>query len=374
MPKLTISLLGYNHRDKLGAAIESVLAQSFSDYELWYTDNASFDGSAEFVRKNYPQVKVLENEKNLGYAGGHNSAFRACRSELVMVLNPDVVLDRDFLKNLFPVFSDPKVAAATGKLLKPQKPTQAPLLDGTGIIVSLTRRARERGQSEADRGQFDDFPAVFGVSGTAAVFRRAALEAVKLPKLTLLSRSEGTRGEFEKRPPHPAFGHPLPQGEREKMNEVSEYFDEDFFAYWEDFDLSWRLRLSGYACRFVPTAVAYHERLAGSSPGGYKRAGSFIVHHRRLPLKVKEWNWKNHLFCIVKNDFGWPFWIGLPFIFFRELAMLVFILLFERETLKIWPELRRQLPAMRRKRALVKKLRAVKSTTAAEWFLGKYDR
>ncbi|MCL5435646.1 MAG: glycosyltransferase family 2 protein [Patescibacteria group bacterium] len=373
MPKLTINLLGYNHRDKIGAAIDSVLAQSFLDYELWYTDNASADGSASFVRENYPQVKIFENEKNFGYAGGHNSAFRACQSELVMVLNPDVVLDKDFLTNLLPVFSQPQVAAATGKLLKPRNSAQAPVLDGTGIVVSMTRRARERGQNKADNGQYDNSLSVFGVSGTAAVYRRAALEKVKLPKFTLVSRSGGTQGEFESRPPHPAFGHPLPQGEREKMNKVSEYFDEDFFAYWEDFDLSWRLRSSGYACRFVPQAICYHERLAGSSPGGYKQVGSFIAHHRELPLKVKEWNWKNHLFCIVKNDFGWPFWLGLPFILCREFAMLVFILLFERETLKIWPQLLRQLPAMLKKRNLIKRRRTVNSTVAAKWFLGKYD-
>jgi len=90
-------------------------------------------------------------------------------------------------------------------------------------------------------------------------------------------------------------------------------------------------------------------------------------------LRVKQWNWKNHLFCIVKNDAGWPFWLGLPFIFIRELAMLIFILVFERPTLEVWPEFREQLPSMLKKRAYIKSLAAVKWRVAAGWFLGKYD-
>lgn len=339
MPKIAINLLGFNHREKIGAAIESVLAQSFSDFELWYTDNASADGSAEFVRKHYPQITVIENRENLGYAGGHNIFFHLATAELAMVLNPDVVLDRDFLKNIVPVFSEEKVGAATGKLLKPLTLGGEKIIDGTGIVVSLTRRGRERGQNEEDLGQYDDSPKIFGVSGTAAVYRKSALEKIKVP---------GSGGH-------------------------DEYFDEDFFAYWEDFDLSWRLRLAGFSCRFAPAAIGYHERVAGSSPGGYKKIKSFIKHHNKLPLQVKRWNWKNHLFCLVKNDFNWPFWLGLPFIFARELGMLVFILLFERETLSAWREARSQFPAMLKKRQFIKSLQAVGGRAMAGWFLGKYD-
>jgi len=133
------------------------------------------------------------------------------------------------------------------------------------------------------------------------------------------------------------------------------------------------LRLAGYVCRYEPKAVARHERVAGSSAGGYKKIQNFISHHEKLPLRVKQWNWKNHLFCIVKNDAGWPFWLGLPFIFIRELAMLIFILVFERPTLEVWPEFREQLLGMLKKRAYIKSLAAVKGRVVAGWFLGKYD-
>lgn len=315
MPKVSINLLGWNHREIIGGAINSVLTQTYRDFELIYTDNASTDGSVDYVKKNFPQVKVVANQKNFGYAGGHNLFFSQAKSDYVMVLNPDVVLDRNFLQAVIPAFDNRKVAAVTGKMLRPG----SKILDGTGIMVSRSRRARERGQNEEDRGRYDGKPDVFGVSGTAAIYRREALEKVKTPR---------AGGGFE-------------------------YFDEDFFAYFEDFDLSWRLRLAGYVCRYAPGAVLYHSREAASSPGGYKKIFAFIKHHHALPLKIKKWNWKNHLFCIIKNDSGRAFWRDLPFIFTRELAMFFFILIFETRTLSVLPQFFRQLPRMIQKRKYI---------------------
>lgn len=319
MPKIRINLLGYNHRQIIGKAISSVLEQSYRDFEFFYMDNASSDGSLKYVKANFPDVKIIANEKNLGYAGGHNLFFLQSKSELVMVLNPDVILDKNFLENALKGFDDPQVAAVTGKMLQPG----LNILDGTGIEVSRSRRAKERGQNEEDKGQYDDKPDVFGVSGTAAIYRREALEKVRMP------RPVATKGSFE-------------------------YFDEDFFAYFEDFDLSWRLRHAGYKCWYVPSAILYHSRAAGSSQGGYKKILSFISHHKKLPLKVKRWNWKNHLFCIVKNDFGLEFWKDLPFIFVREAAMFIFILIFETRTLGVLPEFFKDFFKMIRKRQYIK--------------------
>ncbi|MBI4053813.1 MAG: glycosyltransferase family 2 protein [Candidatus Doudnabacteria bacterium] len=331
MPKLFINLLGWNHRSKLHAAINSVLAQGFRDFDFVYTDNASTDGSTDFVKKTFPQVQVKQNKQNLGYAAGHNLAFQQTDAELVMVLNPDVILDTDFLKHIVRAFDDHRVAVAGGKMLRPGP---GRVLDGTGVVINRARRARERGQREHDQGQYDRDRAVFGVSGTAAVFRKSALEQTKVPKAD---------GGFE-------------------------YFDEDFFAYWEDVDLSWRLRLWGFTCRYVPQAVLYHERLAGSSPGGYKKIAAFISHHKQLPDNVKKWNWKNHLFCIIKNDFGWPFWRDLPLILARELAMLVFILIFEPKTLGVLPRFFRELPVMLAKRRYIMAHKKVGANVVLPWF------
>lgn len=334
MSRLSINLLGYNSRQTLEMVIDSVLLQTYKDFELIVTDNGSSDGSAEFVRDKYPNLRLIANQTNFGYAGGHNTFFRSAQTELVMVLNPDVVLDKFFLEEVLKVFEDDRVAAVTGKMIKNKNVEGKSILDGTGIVLSHMRRGRERGQWEEDLGQYDNKTDVFGVSGTAAIYRLAALQQVAVLK------ESGT----------------------------SEYFDEDFFAYWEDLDLSWRLRLFGYKCKFVPRAIANHTRRASSSPGGYMKFFSFVSHHRNLPEKIKRWNWKNHLFCIVKNDFGMYFWRDAPLIFLREFAMLIFIFIFEIRTLGVIPEFFSQLPKMLAKRKWIMQNKTVNSPTTSNWF------
>ncbi|MDP2932718.1 MAG: glycosyltransferase family 2 protein [bacterium] len=374
MAKVTINLLGYNSGKELADAIRSVLSQTYSDYELIFIDNASSDQSAETVRRDFPRVKIIENQTNLGYAGGHNLGIKSATGELVMVLNPDVALDKDFLVNIVKAFDDKNVAAATGKMLRPTSSvsssvegTYKRVLDGTGIVVSKTRRARERGQLEQDRGQYDGQRDVFGVSGTAAVYRKSALEKIKVPKIDFFRPTSS----FSEKPSLPLgqLGALSPDKSGESNNESAfEYFDEDFFAYWEDLDLSWRLRLAGFKCCYVPKAELFHERKAGSSSGGYKKVMAFIKHHRALPRAVRKWNWKNHLFCIVKNDFGSPFWRDFIYILGRELAMLCYIILFEPATLTVSLEFFRQLPAMMKKRKFIQNNRVVSGAVAAAWF------
>jgi GT2 family glycosyltransferase len=197
--------------------------------------------------------------------------------------------------------------------------------------MSRGRRGRERGQNQLDTGQFDGSRRIFGVSGTAPAYRKSALDKVRI-------------------------------GDQE-------YFDEDFFAYWEDLDLSWRLRLAGFECVYVPEAVIYHSRLAGQSKGGYRRPAEFIRHHKKLPTSIVRWNWKNQLFCIIKSDFGWSFWRDAPFIVSRQILMLGYILVFEPRTLGAAPEFFRSLPKMLEKRKLIKSKREIRSKEIGQWFV-----
>ncbi|PIR96115.1 MAG: hypothetical protein COT92_02830 [Candidatus Doudnabacteria bacterium CG10_big_fil_rev_8_21_14_0_10_42_18] len=345
MAKVVVNLLGWNHKALLKKCIDSVLAQTHKDFELVYMDNASKDGSAEFVRQNYPSINITVNETNLGYAGGHNKFFASCGADFLMVLNPDVQLLPDYLEEAVKAFKDEKVGAVMGKLLRLSPPSPAlirgrikgDVIDSTGITINLFRRGRDRGQWEEDTGQYDNQTKIFGVNGAASIFRKSALDRVRVPK---------------------NFQFPIPNSQSNPKSKIInqksgyEYFDEDFFAYWEDLDLSWRLNLSGYECRFASGAIAYHERNAGQSKGGYKKIFSFIKHHKQLSPNVKKWNWKNHLFCILKNDF--ELYKSLPFIFARELAMLFYILIFETATLAVLPEFFEQFPKMKKKRKFIK--------------------
>src|SRR6266576_5894316 len=253
MHTVAVNVVRYDHPwSVICDCITSVLAQDLDCYTVTVTDNGSRDSIKDALLSVFgenPRFKYEDNGTNLGFAGAHNRFILQSAADIVVPLNPDTILTPGYLRSLTSVFADPRVGAATGKMVKPEPSADgSQLLDGTGIVMSRGRRGRERGQNEVDRGQFDHSHRVFGVSGTASAYRKSALERVRI-------------------------------GERE-------YFDEDFFAYWEDLDLSWRLRLAGYECIYEPQAVIYHSRVAGQSKNGYRRPVEFIKHHRRLPLSI----------------------------------------------------------------------------------------
>lgn len=333
---VAVNIVRYNHPwGVIRDCINSVLAQDVDGLSVTLMEN----GSADSIEKEIgplldqqPRLKYENNGKNLGFAGAHNLFIARSAAVIVVPLNPDTVMTPGYLRFLTESFVDPRVGAATGKMVRPQHSDDGlPILDGTGIVMSKARRGRERGQNEIDRNQFDSSLYVFGVSGTASAYRKSALEKVRL-------------GEHE-------------------------YFDEDFFAYWEDLDLSWRLRLAGFECLYVPQAVIYHSRVAGQSKGGYRRPIEFIRHHRKLPERIRRWNWKNQLFCIVKNDFGPGFWRSCLSVTGRQLLMFGYIIAFEPGTLGAVPDLFRLLPKMLEKRKAIMRMRVVDSEEIAKWFV-----
>jgi GT2 family glycosyltransferase len=338
MHTVAVNIVRYNHAlPVIRDCIASVLAQELEGFTVTVTENGSRESIKDAILSLFgsdPRFKYADNGTNLGFAGAHNRFILHSSADILLPLNPDTVMTPGYLQSLVSAFDDPRVAAATGKMVRPGVSSgDLPVLDGTGIVMSRGRRGRERGQNEVDRGQFDTFHRVFGVSGTASAYRKSALEEVRI-------------GEHE-------------------------YFDEDFFAYWEDLDLSWRLRLAGYECIYVPQAVIYHSRVAGQSRNGYRRPIEFIKHHRQLPLSIRRWNWKNQLFCIVKSDFGWTFWRDCPFILARQILMLGYIAVVEPRTLGAVPDFFRLLPKMLEKRRLIKGKRVVDSKEIGRWFVEK---
>jgi GT2 family glycosyltransferase len=335
MPKIAINIVRYQQPlTLLRRCIEAVLKQDMDDFTVTLSENGSTDSIKDQILALFgenPKFFYVDNESNLGFAGAHNLFISRTAAEFVLPLNPDTIMMPGYLRSLAGAFHDDRVAAATGKMLRGAPNSVAPqVLDGTGMVVSKSRRGRERGQLEIDSEQFNRVSEVFGVSATAALYRKSALERVRIAE--------------------------------------TEFFDADFFAYWEDLDLSWRLRLVGYSCVYVPDAVIYHARAVGQSKGGYRHPLKFIRHHRQFPARILRWNWRNQLFCIIKNDFGWCLWRDLPFIMTRQLFMLGYISLFEVRTLGVVPEFMRLLPKMLRKRKLIQQKRVASSVAIGKWF------
>lgn len=323
-PLVSIIILSYNSRRYIEKCLNSVLGQDYPSFEILIVINGSQDGSAELVKTKYwrfKKIRVLEPGENLWFCRGNNFAIPQCLGEYILVLNQDTIMERNFVSFLVKALEEERsLASVTGKLLhyKFDIDSKTKILDSTGVEIFRTRRVIDRGQWEVDRGQYDKDTEIFGASGAAALYRRSALEEVKLPK--------PGGGGFE-------------------------YFDEDFVAYKEDVDLAWRLQLAGYKCRYIPQAVVYHGRTIGRSwPSQVIR---FILNRFHQPRLVRKLSFKNHYLMMVKNEVREVFWRHFAFILAREFLLLLYTLLFEQFQIFAVLEFFRQLPEARRKRRII---------------------
>ena len=308
--KVSVILVIYEGKKYIKPVFDAIFNQTHKDLEVIAVINKSTDGGREEIRQNYPLVKIIDEGRNTGFAEGNNIGIKASAGEFIQLVNQDLILEPSYIEEMLVAFADPKVAAATGKLLRYDfdKNQRTQIIDTTGVLISSSGRARDRGQNQIDLGQFDKlqnpndkFETVFGVSGAGPMYRKSALE---------------------------------------KIAYKGEYFDEDFFMYWEDVDLSWRLRNARYVACYVAKAIGYHGRTAGQSQGGYLHLLRFIKHHKKLNKQVLRWNYKNHMLMYIKNAKN----IWHPAFILREIAMFGYIIVFETSTLKVLPELFRQIP------------------------------
>ena len=208
---ISVIILNYNGKRYLERCLSTLLAQTRRDIEVIMVDNGSTDGSIDYLECQFPEVRIVKNEKNLGFAGGVNSGIRVAKGDCILTLNNDTQVDKDFVKCLSEAMdSDEKVGMCASKML---------FCDGSinsaGICLSQSGAAWGRGMSELDLGQYDEMKDVFGPCAGAALYRRAMLDEIGL-------------------------------------------FDEDFFMYMEDVDLAFRARLAGWRCLYVPDAKVYH--------------------------------------------------------------------------------------------------------------------
>jgi GT2 family glycosyltransferase len=309
MLKVSVIILPFRRPQIIKHVFDAIFAQTHKNLEVIAVINDSGDGSREVLQKNYPLVKIIEPGYNSLFAAGNNIGIKNSLGELIQLVNDDLILEPNYIEEMLKAFEDENVAAATGKLLRYDlaKNQKTNIIDTTGVIVFKSGGVRDRGQLQQDLGQFDKDTDIFGVSGAGAMFRKSALEKVKYKE---------------------------------------EYFDEDFGMYWEDVDLSWRLKNAGFSIRFVPNAIAYHGRTAGQSEGGYMHPIKFIQHHQKFSSQLKRWNYKNHNLMHLKNAKH----ILNPAYIVREIGMFGYILIFETSTLKILPELFRQISKIWKKR------------------------
>lgn len=209
--KATVVIPTYNARSLLVEALEHLAAQTV-DHDVIVVDNGSTDGTAETVAERFPAVHVLALPENLGFGRAVNRGVAAAETDVVVLINNDVLCRPDFLERMLEPLEDERVGMVAGVLLQHDRPH---LVDSAGIELDRTLRSWDslwnRPVDELTRA---DEPV--GPCGGAAAYRAQAYR--------------GVGG-----------------------------FDEAFFAYWEDVDLALRLRLAGHGCRRAPDARGLHR-------------------------------------------------------------------------------------------------------------------
>lgn len=242
LPSASLIVLNWNGRELLARCLPSVLAQDYPDAEVLVVDNGSTDGSLDWLASAYPQVRLLPQARNLGYAGGMNAGLRAAQGELIAFLNNDVILRPDWLRRLAKAMADDeRIGVAGCKLLYPE----GNLIQHAGGILRYPLALPDHyGFRQPDTGQFDEIKDVDYVTGAAFVARRELLDRIGA-------------------------------------------FDEGFYFYFEDTDLCFRARAAGWRVVVVPQAVAVHLESATAvrdSPSYYA-----LFHRGRLRFVLKHY-------------------------------------------------------------------------------------
>lgn len=233
--KASVIIVNWNGRELLRRCLQYIQEQSFADYEVLVVDNGSSDGSCEMVSAYFPKIRLLRNEKNLGFATATNRGIEASDSEFVVTLNNDAYPDPQWLGKLVAAAeADNRIGMCASKISLDSRPE---IIDSAGIQVNKAGIATNCLAGEKDADTTYELKAVFGPSASAALYRRKMLEEI---------------GPF----------------------------DDDFFAYYEDVDLAWRGRLAGWECTFVPLARVLHAHSAtGQRVAGFK---TYLLSRNRL--------------------------------------------------------------------------------------------
>ncbi|HXG35869.1 MAG TPA: glycosyltransferase family 2 protein [Dehalococcoidia bacterium] len=213
--KVSLITVNYNGQACLGELFESLARQTQPPDEVIMVDNASTDSSVAYVRKRFPWVNVIVSPTNVGFAEGTNIGAANAQGDYLALLNPDTVVDERWLEELVRALDrDARVGATVPKI---SLAGGDHILDCAGAEFNNLGFCWGRGSNQPDRGQFDTPTEVPGATACAMLLRHEALG-----------------------------GAPV--------------FDGRFFMYYEELELSLRIRGRGYTIRYVPTAIVYHKR------------------------------------------------------------------------------------------------------------------
>lgn len=247
-PSVAVVILNWNGIYYLSRFLSSVYNTSYPCIEFIVGDNASTDGSVDYIRENFPKVRIIQNDKNYGFAEGYNRVLKQVQADYFVLLNSDVEVTTDWVAPIVTAMEkDPKVAAAQPKILSYLQPSEFEHAGAAGGFIDKYGfpfcRGRIFDHLEEDKGQYNQQKEIFWATGAAFFIKRKAWE-----------ESGG--------------------------------FDGDFFAHMEEIDLCWRLKRMGYSIQYYPFSEVYHV-----GGGALDKENSFKTFL----------NFRNNLFLLHKN-------------------------------------------------------------------------
>lgn len=242
-PLVSIIILVHNSLEFIENCIKSVLKTKYENFEVVIVDNDSNDGSLQHLQKEISQekkVRVIHNKVNLGFAEGNNVGAKKAKGKYLTFLNIDTVVASNWLNSTVRIMeADNSIGACQSKLLLMHN---SEVFDSAGDFIDKYGVMMRRGGDlfEEDKGQYDKIEEIFSARGAAITVRKELFERIG-------------------------------------------GFDPSYFLTYEDIDLCWRIRLSGYKIFFVPKSVVYHY-------------GGFSLTQSRVFLSTKNW-----LTTLIKN-------------------------------------------------------------------------
>lgn len=294
--KLTIGFIIYgdNAVNYLSHFLPSIFSQEYTNFSVLAVNNSGNKQNlaVKYIEENYPQIKILHSEVNLGFARAFNIMFNMAReagSEYFFALNPDIILEKNVIKIMLEkIEGNRELGSVSPKLLKWdfENGEKTKQIDSCGIILKPGLQFIDLGQAEEDRDQYDN-KFILGPSGAAALYRMSALQKVKFD---------------------------------------NQFFDELMFMYKEDCDLAYRLSMAGYKSVCAGEAIVYHDRTVF---GQGERNLRIALNRKNKSPQTKKWSFLNQQIIYYKY---WKIqnWNNKILIIWQEIKMLVFILIFEQ--------------------------------------------
>lgn len=263
-PSVSVVVVNWNGKHLLEACLGSLRRQTWRSFTVAVVDNASTDGSADFVKERFPEVEVIAMPENHGFGSAANEGIRRTQSRYVALLNQDAEADSRWLEELVRALEEnPEVGFCASRMLLFHNRS---IVDSAGDGYTPLGAPYNIGRGLPNDGRFDRPRKVFGACAGAAMYRRALFEDIGL-------------------------------------------FDEDFFLIFEDVDLSFRAQLAGYQCLYVPSAIVYHVAGATLPKGGpthsyYCARNDIVVLLKNMPGALLWQRWPLLVAGLAKRTLG----------------------------------------------------------------------